>query len=168
MTIKKLICTFIILCTSSSAFASLIRVDFSAEFASTPPTLTIDGWFQYDDTTNLLTDISLEILGVVHSTSTVGFDLDFWGPDGFLLGGLEGSFDSVNSTDVGDFFLYFTADFPQNPQSTHMVYADGNNNKASSSVILNYSTIGVPEPATIGIFALGLVGLAARRFKKQS
>jgi hypothetical protein len=33
---------------------------------------------------------------------------------------------------------------------------------------LNVSTIDVPEPSTLAIFALGMIGLASRRFKKQS
>ena len=31
-----------------------------------------------------------------------------------------------------------------------------------------YDSVGVPEPTTLAIFALGLIGLASRRFKKQS
>lgn len=40
------------------------------------------------------------------------------------------------------------------------------NSAASNSVTLN-SVASVPEPSTIAIFALGIMGLALRRFKKQ-
>ncbi|WP_246129079.1 PEP-CTERM sorting domain-containing protein [Colwellia demingiae] len=33
---------------------------------------------------------------------------------------------------------------------------------------LSYNSTPVPEPSTLAIFALGIMGLAARRFKKQS
>jgi hypothetical protein len=33
---------------------------------------------------------------------------------------------------------------------------------------LAFGTTSVPEPSTLAIFALGLIGLASRRFKKHS
>jgi len=37
-----------------------------------------------------------------------------------------------------------------------------------TSTGVSFSTINVPEPSTFAIFALGMIGLASRRFKKQS
>jgi hypothetical protein len=34
--------------------------------------------------------------------------------------------------------------------------------------IYSYKSVDVPEPSTLAIFALGMIGLASRRFKKQS
>tara|TARA_R110001599_G_scaffold334602_1_gene550980 strand:- start:252 stop:896 length:645 start_codon:yes stop_codon:yes gene_type:complete len=36
------------------------------------------------------------------------------------------------------------------------------------TLAINGSTTSVPEPSTLAIFALGMIGLASRRFKKQS
>jgi hypothetical protein len=36
------------------------------------------------------------------------------------------------------------------------------------SYVANWGATEVPEPSTLAIFALGLMGLASRRFKKQS
>jgi len=35
-------------------------------------------------------------------------------------------------------------------------------------VVFRASATNVPEPSTLAIFALGMIGLASRRFKKQS
>ena len=36
------------------------------------------------------------------------------------------------------------------------------------NVVVRGDVLGVPEPSTLAIFALGMIGLASRRFKKQS
>ena len=57
--------------------------------------------------------------------------------------------------------------------SNGFVYFD-NNNKFHSDIVhytmsnLNYVAYNVPEPSTLAIFALGIMGLASRRLKKQS
>ena len=43
------------------------------------------------------------------------------------------------------------------------LYSDNN-----GAIISSFNTTSVPEPSTLAIFALGIMGLAARRFKKQA
>jgi len=47
-------------------------------------------------------------------------------------------------------------------------YGSINNTNTREGVALVRNTIQVPEPATLAIFALGIIGLASRRFKKQA
>jgi hypothetical protein len=56
------------------------------------------------------------------------------------------------------------------PYDTRVAY-DGIQNRAISHGAVGvwlYRTVDVPEPSTLAIFALGMIGLASRRFKKQS
>jgi hypothetical protein len=54
-----------------------------------------------------------------------------------------------------------------------MGVADGGDNVYDSTVFIqagsfsDIDTTSVPEPSTLAIFALGIVGLTSRRFKKQ-
>jgi hypothetical protein len=43
-----------------------------------------------------------------------------------------------------------------------------NNSENFEKVVFRASATDVPEPSTLAIFALGMIGLASRRFKKQS
>ncbi|MEY8199126.1 MAG: PEP-CTERM sorting domain-containing protein, partial [Colwellia sp.] len=43
-----------------------------------------------------------------------------------------------------------------------------NNNIRLHTGLINVPPSTVPEPSTLAIFALGMIGLASRRFKKQS
>lgn len=55
--------------------------------------------------------------------------------------------------------------------STDVSYLQFNNNRASSSWnfgVSSFSAVEVPEPSTFAIFALGMLGLASSRLKKQS
>ncbi|MCW8866057.1 MAG: PEP-CTERM sorting domain-containing protein [Colwellia sp.] len=47
-------------------------------------------------------------------------------------------------------------------------YARSDDDYGSYGAVLMVRSIEVPEPSTFAIFALGLIGLASRRFKKQS
>lgn len=49
-----------------------------------------------------------------------------------------------------------------------MSFSDGTNGYEDIlfSVVINESPVDVPEPSTIAIFALGLIGLTSRRLKK--
>jgi hypothetical protein len=60
--------------------------------------------------------------------------------------------------------------------SIDVFYRDRNNRQAFTAIsyrAANFTTVpaappSVPEPSTLAIFALGMIGLASRRFKKQS
>jgi hypothetical protein len=87
--------------------------------------------------------------------------------------------------------IYFTVT-DYNSSGVHMLYTNGNNSYSNTDLKLDlgvgkgdndftgstinsrtwngtlyYNTTSVPEPSTIAIFALGIMGLAARRLKKQ-
>ena len=60
--------------------------------------------------------------------------------------------------------------YTMDPNNTIIGY-DGIQNRAISHGEVGvwlYRTVDVPEPSTLAIFALGMIGLASRRFKKQS
>ncbi len=49
-------------------------------------------------------------------------------------------------------------------------YVNGGYSKDRANVrlVVDYDTVDVPEPSTLAVFALGMIGLASRRFKKKS
>ena len=49
-----------------------------------------------------------------------------------------------------------------------LVFRSASDYTAYDSVKVQYKSTNVPEPSTLAIFALGMIGLASRRFKKQS
>jgi hypothetical protein len=78
---------------------------------------------------------------------------------------------STNNTAEGAFLRYsFTAqdsilNIAFGGLSTNAIYDD--NNPILNGLTLE-NTTSVPEPTTLAIFALGMIGLASRRFKKKS
>jgi hypothetical protein len=62
------------------------------------------------------------------------------------------------SSDANYFALHFNG-------NTSDIYTQPSN---GASLFLNVNYTDVPEPSTLAIFALGIMGLASRRFKKQS
>ena len=69
----------------------------------------------------------------------------------------------------------------QNQYSTYLFFRNANDEQAfyNDDQILNFTTsntqslvqdptLQVPEPSTLAIFALGIMGLAARKFKKKA
>jgi hypothetical protein len=95
-----------------------------------------------------------------------------------VLGDIDWSFDfsSMTLIDFDNYGPYANLN-GQNPYTTMNVYGDNGIFRAtpSSDYTSNYVTTNftqstvnsVPEPSTLAIFALGLMGLASRRFKKQ-
>jgi hypothetical protein len=68
----------------------------------------------------------------------------------------------------------FDTSTPGAAGQVHLYYRDGTNEKRSSRVTWTWGEastkeyLDVPEPSTLAIFALGMIGLVSRRFKKQS
>jgi len=65
-----------------------------------------------------------------------------------------------NNNSGNNFKLSFNENIPQ--------YFTGGGSFQIDNIDLNIVTADVPEPSTLAIFALGMMGLASRRFKKQS
>jgi hypothetical protein len=101
------------------------------------------------------------------------------------MGSNSGLFNNNDLQDGGPFFNIeydgftdiFTASVLGLSAGTHtisMAIADVNDNSWDSTVFIqagsfsDTDTTDVPEPSTLAIFALSLMGLASRRFKKQS
>ncbi|AAZ26471.1 PEP-CTERM sorting domain-containing protein [Colwellia psychrerythraea] len=85
----------------------------------------------------------------------------FQGDDGlslFKTYDLVGSFRKSRSHDQVDFYDHMSFDYLSN--NTSLVY--------STMLVKNKSLATVPEPSTLTIFALGMFGLAARKFKKKN
>ena len=68
----------------------------------------------------------------------------------------------LDITATGDYTFYFGVVNALDNALSSTLWIDG----VSGSGSLNTGT-SVPEPSTLAIFALGMIGLASRRFKKQ-
>lgn len=79
--------------------------------------------------------------------------------DTFALGNLITSDPSLDDGDARVFF---------NPNLTTSIRAIASTNPSLLLVRVGSDLVNVPAPSTLAIFALGLVGLVSRRFKKQS
>jgi len=98
-------------------------------------------------------------------SSTHGYDttslLSAWGGDSIMANGGQ---TSVWHADVGSGSLTYLA--------WDYCCQSGDDTRAQWSEVLELAISGtkstsVPEPSTLAIFALGMIGLASRRFKKQ-
>ncbi|MBA6372821.1 PEP-CTERM sorting domain-containing protein [Colwellia sp. BRX8-4] len=81
----------------------------------------------------------------------------------------NGAFTNVNghnvSVDLEGYFLLANNDYILRLTGS----GEGNGNNAGfDNLVINGDLTSVPEPTSLAIFALGVMGLAARRFKKQS
>lgn len=86
--------------------------------------------------------------------------------DIYDLSGFVGSISvQANMNDVNDQFIGFTSDL--SVSSVTLRYAGGGG-LALAIDDLQFNAQEVPEPHTLAIFALGLMGLASRKFKKQA
>lgn len=72
---------------------------------------------------------------------------------------------SQNNPGTNFFWQRFSAGTNNIP---HMSFGTIYDTSGDLTLAINGSTISVPEPSTLAIFALGMIGLASRRFKKQS
>jgi hypothetical protein len=112
-------------------------------------------------------DYSLQLL-FAESCCSRGFDIKVEGQqiwNDFSAHALQGS---INNTAKGAFLRY---DFTAQDKILNIALggsaAYGDNNPILNGLTLE-NTTQVPEPTSLAIFALGVMGLAARRFKKQS
>ena len=114
---------------------------------------------------------------VAHTTQTYANYLDLYNK----LGGGAANFN--NNTWIHGIISDDDADGLSNlarmtvPGTNNIAVLNGNGDQWGPSKIQSHSQVGawfvrdvadVPEPSTLAIFALGLMGLASRRFKKQS
>lgn len=136
-----------------------------------------------------IADLFSAIYNLFQSTNTLSTS-----GGSFMLGNHQAlsalGFQDVNISFVGDYTVdVFTADtfrttgngtlFYGNGQSTKFDFwniGTNNGHSASLSTMFNYAqiqdsntggTVDVPEPSTLAILALGIIGLASRKFKKQ-
>jgi hypothetical protein len=115
---------------------------------SSQATLTADG--------NINFDFSSAFLGSFGSAASLTFE-------GFFAGG--GSITQTLSLGLNTRALFNFTGF--NNLSSLVISAPTDGDYALMDD-LTVSASSVPEPSTLAIFALGIIGLASRRFKKQS
>lgn len=78
----------------------------------------------------------------------------------FKIYNVARNFEQKFSSDTVNFYNH--SNFDSYSDSTNLVY---------STMLIKNDTLGnattVPDPSTMAIFALGMIGLASRKFKKQ-
>jgi hypothetical protein len=130
-------------------------------------TATWDDVGFYNNNTSLLNAFQLQLIGMGNGDFDIKITYESinWttgdasqGTNG--LGGIpaRGGWSSGNGTDFAEYSWSGSQDDILNIES-----GNGHNTQVRNGVVEQ-----VPEPSTLAIFALGLIGLASRRFKKQS
>ncbi len=115
------------------------------------------------------TDFTIEALSsglVSFSWSYTTVDAPFYDPFGWLL---NGKFTKL-SINIGGSQQAGTTSFLVNSGDIFGFRAntyDSRDGSAATTISTFSAPTSVPEPSTLVIFALGLIGLASRRFKKQ-
>ena len=147
------------------SYAGLIEVDFNASEITNAPITDLAGSFVYDNVTYELLEINLTVAGVIRTifntdiqeiSISQGSTIKTW-----FLGSLEPSISGVSTSNPGSFIL----------SKSQFIFASGVGTGLSGTYTLNIDELpihqDVPEPSTLAIFALGIIGLASRRFKNQ-
>lgn len=120
------------------------------------------------DTTNY--DHFIQLFGLTFTwagTDGMGLGVDGFERTSALFGADMDGDGFYNSASVSSDYTSYSTEL----ESSAELSADGNHNhtKASRDLVgIALMRIQVPEPSTLAIFALGIVGLASRRFKRQS
>jgi hypothetical protein len=133
-------------------------------------------------TDNTVTGTLLFDLGAVYdlsSTSIWNYGTGCCGNDRSVKDlGIEKSIDGISFTNIGNYVLNqpttdsFLADIIGLNTAARYIRFDLNSNYGDdytglSEVQFNGAAVGVPEPATLALFALGLFGFVAARRRKQ-
>lgn len=125
------------------------------------------GALQTRSTGDLFSDV-FNVLGynqqvIINSNGFVGYNRD---STGFFLSE-NGVVNSVRVIEYEDVIMSDTSYLDLNSHPSFMLDYDM---PAMSTMLVRSSSnaIDVPEPSTLAIFALGVIGLASRRLKKQS
>ena len=115
------------------------------------------------DVISFATQVQTSLLGSTTTATSTDLLFDFGGAGFFLLQGGSGNFWCLeaNSSCTGGGL------------GEHMGFGTNSTNAqttihSGSIVFASVRSNSVPEPSTLAIFALGMIGLASRRFKKQS
>jgi len=163
---------FVLMANSSTAVAIPITVSFTAiGFNNTAPDDPVSGSIVYEaasttSTIDSLISISLTIAGHVYTLGEIGFDTI--SGDGLLIGGLVTAIDDISHLS-DDFILRWNRETLA-PADFHYTVA-GVPGILLTVDFSSFSVTGgtIPEPGTVTLFGLGLLGLgAARRRKKRA
>lgn len=90
---------------------------------------------------------------------------------GFDFGGISGAFSAptlngVTRSASGNEGAFFGA--ISSEALTQWTYSSSAHNILIDNITYSHSSVNVPEPSTLAIFVLGMIGFASRRFIKQS
>lgn len=99
------------------------------------------------------------------NTAVNAFGLDFGGNGNGTFNFQLDNGEQFSATSSGQFGEYNFIGVTSTSSFTSVTWSSSNSRIAADNII--YSTIDVPEPSTLAIFALGIMGLASRKFKKQ-
>ena len=150
--------------------------------------LVVENAFNTEDGAGWLPESNIEQYGSINGgTSFLLGDWYGWqyrgGPEfdydtRDLVFGLTSS--SMSTFNIGDEFtwsgmmtfstdgnVFRLADNVNDFTTTSYLANDNGRHSLTSETTINLASVDVPEPSTLAIFALGIMGLAARRFKKQ-
>jgi hypothetical protein len=159
--------------------------DYAGVLGSIAPGSTValaSSSFSSSLTYDLFAFTSTTVLNTITSRNTTLFADDaYWYRNSSSLGFADTSSISQNSADTvcrsdsacGDLRISWHAG--NNGDSVNGGWRSGLNTNLNSNnvwqryvLVRNNNQVDVPEPSTLAIFALGIIGLASRRFKKQS
>lgn len=176
----KLIRTFVVALlltvTATSVHATLMRYDLTTDILAPTMDGSIAGYIEFDSSV-LTPGASLGLGDIIDFSFTWGSAASWSQSAGDVIwGGFQFDLDALLNVSAYDVCVSTTgACFGEQPifrVANGIAAAELPNStiiigNSANNVWTGPSTVSVPEPFTLAIFALGIIGLASRRFKKQ-